>query len=1128
MICPKCRLDNLADAAFCIECGARLASGCPSCGSDNPSNAKFCRKCGTGLWGSASGVQGTASEPRPPHPEPRNYTPKHLIDKVLTSRSAMEGERKRVTVLFADVKGSMELAEQVDAEAWHHIMDSFFGILSEGVHRFEGTINQYTGDGIMALFGAPIAHEDHAQRACYAALHLGDQLRRYADDLRVRRGLNFSVRMGLNSGEVVVGKIGDDLRMDYTAYGQTVGIAARVQQIAAADRAYMTGATARLVEGFFDLRDLGWAEVKGASEPIHVFELAGVGRLRTRFEVSRARGLTRFIGRSDEIATLDAALQRATAGHSQLIGIVGELGVGKSRLCYEFAQRCRARGIDVYEGRCLGYGSMIPYLPVLQVFRAYFRLGDDERDRTARDKVAGRLLQLGEKFREEVPVLFDLLGIADPETPSPRVGIEIRQRQLLEIARRLYSSEAERRPLVTIIEDLHWADSASDALFAELFESMNGTRTLVVVNFRPEYGAPWMTQPFYGGMQLEPLERDESNTLLRELLGSDASLDSVTALIQEKSRGVPFFIEEIVQDMVETGALQGQRGAYRLTEKVSELRVPESVQAVLAARIDRLDDLEKTTLQTAAVIGRQFSDALMGSVLDASHGEVAAALGALSRAEFIHQDALYPTAYYSFKHPLTQEVAYGSVLSENRTRIHATVAARLAETHRENPGEHAALIAHHWEAAGEPLEAARWCCQAGQWLQRREAGEALQYWRRARKLLEDLPQSEEARRMALDAGVQALLLGNVVGISDLEAKALFQEGRELAERAKDTRALAMILQGFAIVNWNLGNLAGAVDQGIEAYRLAMQTNDRGLINLTQATLTISLFLRGDLDEALTTNRRTLLDLAEDPTAIQPLAGFSAAAIAGHQGMLLGYVGRLTEALQALDRATEAALKVQDPQALGFIGWWKADLQNLIGESETAIQEAQRAIEQADRMGNHLVHILAARALGLGYLRLGRAPQALDVLRRGLEIATENNFVAESGTLLGTLAEAWLATGNKDEARATAERALVEAERRGARVREVEASLSLAHVLLRSDGLAARDRIESLMRHARELTDSSRARTFEPFIHMEEAELARLLGDEESYGEKVRQAKRLFEEMGATGHARALPGVAGNR
>jgi adenylate cyclase len=757
----------------------------------------------------------------------------------------------------------------------------------------------------------------------------------------------------------------------------------------------------------------------------------------------------------------------------------------------------------------------------LQILRAYFGLADDERDRTARDKVAGRLLQLGEDFREAVPVLFDLLGIADPDAAVPRVGIEIRQRQLLEIARRLYATEANRGPVVTMIEDLHWADTASEALISELFSVMSGARTLVVVNFRPEYRAEWMSQPFYHAMTLRPLGHEESMALLRELLGTHASLPDLVEMVRRKAHGNPFFIEEIVQQLIETEMLKGHAGRYEVIGSVDEIRVPDSVQAVLAARIDRLSDLHKRVLQTAAVIGKQFTETLMESVLDVPHNEVGPALSALSRGEFIYEDALYPTAYYSFKHPLTQEVAYGSVLSESRIRIHQTIAARMVEIHGENPGEHAAFIAHHWEAAGQPLEAARWCCRAAEWLQRREAGEAFQYWRKARTLLEGLPESEEAMRMALDAGVQALLLGNVVGISGLEAATLFQEGRELAERANDTRSLAMILQGFAIVNWNLGNLAGAVDQGIEAYRLALQTDDRALINLTQATLTISLFLRGDLDEALTTNRRTLLDLAEDPGAIQPLAGFSAAAIAGHQGMLLGYVGRLTEAVGALDRATEAAQKFRDAEALGFIGWWKADLQNLIGDSEVAIREARHAIEHAERMGNHLVQILSARARGLAQRRLGRAEEALDILRKGLEIATDNNFIAEAGTLLGTLAEALLAVGNQEEARATAERALAEAQRRGARVREVEASLSLARVLLRTEGLRERERIESLMRHASELTDSSRARTFEPFILLEEAELSRLLGEHETSRRHAAEAKRMFEEIGATGHSAGI-------
>src|SRR5437667_5788199 len=330
-----------------------LVMRCPSCGHENREGAKFCEEC-------------AAPAVTAPERDPRAYTPKHLAEKILSARSALEGERKQVTVLFADVKGSMDLAEQVDPEVFHQVMERFAALLAEGVHRFEGTVTQFTGDGVMALFGAPIAHEDHAQRACYAALHLRDALRSYADEVRLSRGLNFSVRMGLNSGEVVVGRIGDDLRMDYTAQGHTVGLAARMEQLAEAGRIYVSEHTARLVTGYFRLRDLGPLTVKGVQDPLRVYELEGTGSLRTKLDVSRSRGFTRFVGRADEMATLDAALARALEGYGQVVGIVAEPGVGKSRLCYEFAERCRARGLSVYEAHCVAYGKMIPFLPILE------------------------------------------------------------------------------------------------------------------------------------------------------------------------------------------------------------------------------------------------------------------------------------------------------------------------------------------------------------------------------------------------------------------------------------------------------------------------------------------------------------------------------------------------------------------------------------------------------------------------------------------------------------------------------------------------------------------------------------------------------------------------------------------
>jgi class 3 adenylate cyclase len=441
MQCISCRHDNPDGARFCNGCGQPLAGCCGTCGAKNPPGARFCNQCGTPLKKVESPrlkVEGLRGDPSDASTlrrfdsstAPASYTPKHLAEKILQSKSALEGERKQVTVLFADVKGSMELAEQLDPEEWHKILDRFFQILTDGVHRFDGTVNQYTGDGIMALFGAPIAHEDHAQRACWAALSLRDEVRRYADELRRMHGLSFSVRMGLNSGEVVGGKIGDDLRMDYTAQGHVVGLAQRMEQLAEPGTACLTEHTQRLVEGYFQLRGLGALRLKGVSTPVEVSVLEGAGPLRTRLDAARARGFSRFVGRAREMEALQSALSSALEGKGQIVGVVGEAGVGKSRLCLEFVEGCGARGIPVWQAHCPVHGRAIPMLPVLELTRHYFGVNDHDVPADARRKVAGTLALLDEGFHADLSLIFDFLQIPDPERPLPPLEPEERQRRL--------------------------------------------------------------------------------------------------------------------------------------------------------------------------------------------------------------------------------------------------------------------------------------------------------------------------------------------------------------------------------------------------------------------------------------------------------------------------------------------------------------------------------------------------------------------------------------------------------------------------------------------------------------------------------------------------------------------------
>ena len=602
MNCPSCGHENPEDAGFCGECGGPLLASeveCPSCGRTNTPGQRFCHGCGAGLAERA---------PAEPERDPRSYTPKHLADKILQSKSALEGERKQVTVLFADVKGSMELAEGQDPEVWHSILNRFFGILTEGVHRFEGTVNQYTGDGIMALFGAPIAHEDHPQRACYAALWLQGELQTCAREIKREHGVGVSTRLGLHSGEVVVGKIGDDLRMDYTAQGHTVGLAQRMESLAEPNTCYLTDATANLVSGYFALDNLGEFPIKGVSEPVHVFQLVGTGELQTRFDVSRSRGLSRFVGRGADMETLDAALEQATAGNGQVVGIVAEAGTGKSRLCFEFLERCRAAGKRIQVGRAVAHGKNIPFLPILEAFRAYFGIEDTDPDQLVREKIAGRLLLTDESFREFLPVVFEFFGVLDPRQPPPRMDPEAKQRQIFAALRKEIQEGNHDTQLVTLLEDLHWFDPGSEAFLEQWVDAIAGSSALLVVNFRPEYTAEFASRSYYRQIPLAPLGREAVRELLDDLLGADPSTRGLAELIHGRTGGNPFFTEEVVQSLIESGHLEGTRGRYKLLTPVDRLAVPASVQALLAARIDSLGDVAKRVLQTAAVIGKDFSE----------------------------------------------------------------------------------------------------------------------------------------------------------------------------------------------------------------------------------------------------------------------------------------------------------------------------------------------------------------------------------------------------------------------------------------------------------------------------------------------------------------------------------------
>jgi class 3 adenylate cyclase/tetratricopeptide (TPR) repeat protein len=890
-----------------------------------------------------------------------------------------DGERKQVTVLFADVQGSMDMAEQQDPEQWRRIMQRFFSILADGVHRFDGTVDKFTGDGIMAVFGAPVAHEDHARRACYAALRMLDDISEYAAELRRKHGLNFSTRIGINSGEVVAGAIGEAEDGEYTAIGHTVGLAQRMEALAEPGKAYLAEAAADLAHGFLELEDLGEFEIKGASRPVRVFELAGVGSARSRLDLSRERGFSRFVGRTEEMAVLDEALERTVAGEGAAIGIVAEPGVGKSRLCYEFGERCRERGIEVFECQGQAHGREIPFMPVLQMLRSYFGIADSDSERVVREKIAGRTLLLDPAFADDLPVLFDFLGVPDPDRPLPQLSAEARHRALRGVVCRLVRAPNRRDPIVTVIEDLHWMDDASEVLLGELLGSVEGTMTLAIVNYRPEYTPDRTGSHSYRQIPLEPLKPADTLELLHDLAGEDSSLDGLGGLIHQRTAGNPFFIEEIVRSLVEAGNLEGERGAYRLARPVEDTGVPASVQTVLAARIDRLDPAAKRLLQATSVTGREIGERTLALVSDfVDDEEREHALNELIEAGFLYEVELYPERVLAFRHPLTREVAYGTQLAEQRAATHAATARALIELNPDRHDELAALVAHHMEAGGETLEAARWSAQAAHWAGHSRPHDALRLWRTVTDLVAELDESEETAALAVSSRLLQLDYAWRLGMGREEMARLEAEAEEIATRTGDLRSLALLRMLLSARPGLEQGTAEWIAGVTEASRLADESGDHHLRVAIRAAGAYAFLCAADF-ELLDEIADEVLELAGDDHGAGagiiigcPVAwALTAKAIACRER------GEFEECERLLDRGLRIAEEQGDLETASWNRSTKALLLAMQGETDAGVAVGRRNCELTERLGDVFSRSLALGNLGAAQLRAEDYSGALD-------------------------------------------------------------------------------------------------------------------------------------------------------
>jgi class 3 adenylate cyclase/tetratricopeptide (TPR) repeat protein len=1036
MICPQCQSDNPPNAAFCDQCGARLETACPNCGEPNRRTAKFCRNCGQTINQTQSVSPSAATAPGP-----ETYVPKHLAEKILATRHTLEGERKQITVLFADIRGSTSLLEGLDPEEGQKIIDPVLHVMMDAVHRYEGTVNQVLGDGIMALFGAPLAHEDHALRACYAALAMQDEMRRYRQRLGHSEESGVQISVGLNSGEVVVRSIDNDLNIDYSALGHTTHLAARMQELAGPGLALMSASTLRQVEGFIQVQSLGPVQAKGVSQPVETYSLIGATSARTRVQAGAARGLTPLVGRRAEIEVFNKLVEQAEAGKGQILAMVGEPGMGKSRLVHEFTRHQLRPGWLVLEGASVSYGKATPYFPLIEMLRRYLAVSEGEGVESVQAKVAEKILSIEKDgvLTDAIPPILALLGaLPDGEIKNSATKREAildsikrfndlepqqRRRRTFESLKRLLLREAQQQPLLVIFEDLHWIDNETQAFLDSLVESLPMTRILLLVNYRPGYTHAWVDKTYYTQLRVEPLQATSAEELLGHLLGNNADLKALKELLIRRTEGNPFFAEESVHSLVETGILVGTKRAYRPGLQVNNVRIPSTVESVVADRIDRLSTADKHLLQTAAVIGVEVPLNLLHAVADLSEEELHRGLSKLQTSEFLYESNLFPEVKYAFRHALTNEVAYGALLVGRRILLHARIVEALETLSGQGSQDYLEQLAHHafhgqlWDKAASHADLA-----GRRALSRSANYEAVGFLEMALTALRNRPQTRECLERAVDI---RLHLRNALFLLGDFAKlyANLREAESIAEKLGDQRRLGRILNFFATYHGLIGQHGHAIAACQRA--LTLNHEDEELNTVSHYYLGQSYVFTGQYDESIKVLSRVLDQVSNERHKFER---FGTAVIISvlcrvYMVQCLAQLGAFKEGLSIGREGMQIAKEAAHAYSLAYATCSVGLLLLVKGDISDAIQVLEDALQQCYQAEIRVLYPQIASYLGLAYALSTRLCEAVPLMEKADE--ETRRIGRKAGQALRQVWHGFvsLLAGRIEEANVQAERAL---------------------------------------------------------------------------------------------------------
>jgi class 3 adenylate cyclase/tetratricopeptide (TPR) repeat protein len=1100
MKCPNCQFENPADARFCAECGGPIGFHCPQCGEATLPNGKFCTKCGHTL---------TLAPKQAPKDlsfdekiaKIQRYLPEGLTEKILSQRDRIEGERKQVTVMFCDMEGFTSLTERLDPEEAYSIMDQVYEILIHKVHDYEGTVNEMTGDGILALFGAPIALEDAPQRAIRSAMAIHREMVRFRDKTSWEGGApnSLKMRVGIHTGSVVVGTLGNDLRVEFKAVGDTVNLASRMEELAEPGTTCITEATFKLTEGFFRFEALGEKEIKGKEEPVKVYQVIAPSTRRTRFDVSAERGLTPFVGRERELELLLDGFERARSGNGQAFSIVAEAGLGKSRLLYEFRKAAANEDVTFLEGRSLSYSSSIAYHPVIDILKSNFDIREEDGASQIIEKSREGLKALGADAASTLPYLLDVLSVEQNDVQLKSLTPETRKGRIIQACRTIVLKAAEFHPLIMVIEDLHWVDKGSEDVFRTLLEGIAGARVLLIFTYRPEFVHTWGAKSYHNQLNLVRLSNRESLAMVTHLLGTGRIDKTVEELILQKTEGIPFFIEELVKSLKDLKIIERTDNKYHLAVNTREVTVPSTVEDVIMARVDSLPVGAKELLQTASVIDREFSYELVKRVAGLPEGELLSCLSGLRDSELLYERGIYPHTIHVFKHALTQEVAYTTLLLKTKKEIHEKIGQAIEDIYSERLEEYYELLAYHYVRSDNREKAVEYLHQANRKANNAyELMDAKSYFDQAMELLDNLPDIEENREhrisLLMKQGLVFELLFQLPEYHDLLIRY-----EPLVAGLHNPGLIGAFYARLAQCETEFGYYDQAIQTSSKAADLCETAGNAEDAATAYLVLAWSHFLMGDFEHVLEVREDIIRTAKQGFNSLAYVRGLSCVSLA------YSILGRWNDAMEEGQKALRAAQELSDNSMISFAAFSISDIYLRRRDLDRANEYGQLSVQKSQTPANEA---WAKGYLAAAWILSGEPDKGIEVLETLVEICRASRFVMGEVGYLPILGEAYRLAGEFGKAKQTLEDGVEIASRLGAKYNLGEAHRVLGEVLLETDPTQAILHFEksiNLFRECKAQSDLALAYSGLGRYHKQQ-------GNMEQAGKYLTQALEIFERL----------------